>query len=312
MLLSDFIRDGAARLENLYPSPEARGLVLMLCRELLGVTNYTHIVEPQTVVPADREAELSDALARLCAGEPIQYVLGFTEFCDRRFAVGPGVLIPRPETELLVAEAVRTLREMDLERPPRVLDLCTGSGCIAWSIALEVRDAEVIGIDLSEKALQYARNQFAGGRSLPDGRPGIIFRTSLPENQFRLRSSAAGEPMFLQADVLDTEQAFAGGPFDLIVSNPPYVMERERAQMRPNVLDWEPELALFVPDDDPLRFYRAIARWAQRFLRPGGVGLVEINEALGPDTAAVFSAAGYKNVQTLPDFYKKIRFIKYF
>ena len=312
MLLSDFIRDGAARLENLYPSPEARGLVLMLCRELLGVTNYTHIVEPQTVVPADREAELSGALARLCAGEPIQYVLGFTEFCDRRFAVGPGVLIPRPETELLVAEAVRTLREMDLERPPRVLDLCTGSGCIAWSIALEVRDAEVIGIDLSEKALQYARNQFAGGRSLPDGRPGIIFRTSLPENQFRLRSSAAGEPMFLQADVLDTEQAFAGGPFDLIVSNPPYVMERERAQMRPNVLDWEPELALFVPDDDPLRFYRAIARWAQRFLRPGGVGLVEINEALGPDTAAVFSAAGYKNVQTLPDFYKKIRFIKYF
>ena len=312
MLLSDFIRDGAARLENLYPSPEARGLVLMLCRELLGVTNYTHIVEPQTVVPADREAELSDALARLCAGEPIQYVLGFTEFCDRRFAVGPGVLIPRPETELLVAEAVRTLREMDLERPPRVLDLCTGSGCIAWSIALEIRDAEVIGIDLSEKALQYARNQFAGGRSLPDGRPGIIFRTSLPENQFRLRSSAAGEPMFLQADVLDTEQAFAGGPFDLIVSNPPYVMERERAQMRPNVLDWEPELALFVPDDDPLRFYRAIARWAQRFLRPGGVGLVEINEALGPDTAAVFSAAGYKNVQKLPDFYKKIRFIKYF
>lgn len=88
-------------------------------------------------------------------------------------------------------------------------------------------------------------------------------------------------------------------------------MERERAQMRPNVLDWEPELALFVPDDDPLRFYRAIARWAQRFLRPGGVGLVEINEALGPDTAAVFSTAGYKNVQTLPDFYKKIRFVRF-
>ena len=293
MLLSDFIRDGAARLENLYPSPEARGLVLMLCRELLGVTNYTHIVEPQTVVPADREAELSDALARLCAGEPIQYVLDYTEFCDRRFAVGPGVLIPRPETELLVAEAVRTLREMDLERPPRVLDLCTGSGCIAWSIALEIHDAEVIGVDLSETALSYARQQFGGPLNSHSGLD--------PES-----------PTFLQADVLDTEQAFAGGPFDLIVSNPPYVMERERAQMRPNVLDWEPELALFVPDEDPLRFYRAIARWAQRFLRSGGVGLVEINESLGPDTAAVFSAAGYKNVQKLPDFYKKIRFIKYF
>ena len=118
-------------------------------------------------------------------------------------------------------------------------------------------------------------------------------------------------PAFLRADVLDTEQEFPYGPFDLIVSNPPYVMERERAQMRPNVLDWEPEMALFVPDDDPLRFYRAIARWAQRFLRPGGVGLVEINEALGPDTAVVFSTAGFKNVQTIPDFYKKIRFVRF-
>lgn len=323
MLLSDFIRGGGARLESLYPSPEARGLVLMLCRELLGVTNYTHIVEPQTAVPAEREAELSDALARLCAGEPIQYVLGYAEFCDRRFAVGPGVLIPRPETEQLVAGAVRALREMDLDRPPRVLDLCTGSGCIAWSIALDIRDAEVVGVDLSETALGYARNQFGGSGLVPDGQKES---SSLqhPTNQqicggpaFRCGNARQGQaaarqsPEFLQADVLDTEQEFPYGPFDLIVSNPPYVMERERAQMRPNVLDWEPESALFVPDDDPLRFYRAIARWAQRFLRPGGVGLVEINEALGPDTAAVFSGAGYRNVQSLPDFYKKIRFVRF-
>jgi release factor glutamine methyltransferase len=281
VLLADFIRDGAARLEKLYPSPEARGLVLMLCRELLGVTNYTHIVEPQTAVPDAMLPELEGDLQRLCAGEPIQYVLGVAEFCDRRFAVGPGVLVPRPETELLVAEAVRTLQEMDLARAPRVLDLCTGSGCIAWSIALDVRDAEVTGVDLSETALAFARNQFSGS------------------------------PTFLQADVLDTEQAFDGGPFDLIVSNPPYVLERERALMRPNVLDWEPALALFVPDDDPLLFYRAVARWAQRFLRPGGVGLVEINEALGPETADVFREAGFKNVQNLPDFYKKMRFVRF-
>ncbi len=287
MLLADFIRDGAARLEKLYPSPEARGLVLMLCRELLGVTNYTHVVEPQTAVPEAQLPELEADLERLCAGEPIQYVLGVAEFCDRRFAVGPGVLVPRPETELLVAEAVRTLQEMEMERAPRVLDLCTGSGCIAWSIALDIRDAEVIGVDLSEKALDYARNQFGGS--------GLVRQS----------------PEFLQADVLDTEQAFPYGPFDLIVSNPPYVLERERAQMRPNVLDWEPGLALFVPDDDPLRFYRAVARWAQRFLRPGGVGLVEINEALGPETAEVFRAAGFKNVQNLPDFYKKVRFVRF-
>lgn len=281
MLLADFIRDGAARLEKLYPSPEARGLVLMLCRELLGVTNYTHVVEPRTAVPEERLPELEAALARLCAGEPIQYVLGVAEFCDRRFVVGPGVLVPRPETELLVAEAVRTLQEMELDRAPRVLDLCTGSGCIAWSIALDIRDAEVIGVDLSETALDYARKQFPQG------------------------------PSFIQSDVLDTEQAFPYGPFDLIVSNPPYVLERERTQMRPNVLDWEPDLALFVPDDDPLRFYRAVARWAQRFLRPGGVGLVEINEALGPETAEVFRAAGFKNVRNLPDFYQKDRFVRF-
>ena len=281
MLLADFIRDGAARLEKLYPSPEARGLVLMLCRELLGVTNYTHVVEPKTAVPADRLPELEADLERLCAGEPIQYVLGVAEFCDRRFAVGPGVLVPRPETELLVAEAVRTLQEMELDRAPRVLDLCTGSGCIAWSIALDIRDAEVIGVDVSETALDYARKQFPQG------------------------------PSFIQADILDTEQVFPYGPFDLTVSNPPYVLERERAQMRPNVLDWEPGLALFVPDDDPQRFYRAVARWAQRFLRPGGVGLVEINEALGPETAEVFRAAGFKNVRNLPDFYQKERFVRF-
>ena len=283
MLLADFIRDGARRLETLYPSPEARGLVLMLCAEKLGTASYTHIVEPQTPVPEDRLAELEEDLRRLAGGEPIQYVLGVAEFCGHRFAVGPGVLVPRPETELLVADAVRLLREMDLDRAPRVLDLCTGSGCIAWSIAKEVRDAEVIGVDLSETALGYARGQFPGETG----------------------------PTFLRADVLDTEQDFPYGPFDLIVSNPPYVLERERAQMRRNVLEHEPAMALFVPDDDPLRFYRAVARWAQRFLRPGGAGVVEINETLGPETAAVFRDAGLKNVQNVPDFYEKIRFVRF-
>jgi len=283
VLLSDFIRDGARRLETLYPSPEARGLVLMLCAEKLGTTSYTHIVEPETRVPDDRLAELEEDLRRLVGGEPIQYVLGVAEFCGHRFAVGPGVLVPRPETELLVADAVRLLREMDLDRAPRVLDLCTGSGCIAWSVAKEVHDAEVIGVDLSETALGYARGQFPGETG----------------------------PTFLQADVLDTEQDFPHGSFDLIVSNPPYVLERERAQMRPNVLEHEPALALFVPDDDPLRFYRAVARWAQRFLRPGGAGVVEINETLGPETAAVFRDAGLKNVQTVPDFFEKIRFVRF-
>ena len=282
MLLAEFIRDGIARLETLYPSPEARGLVLMLLAEKLGTTSYTHIIEPRTAVPEERQAELENDLRRLCSGEPIQYVLGVAEFCGHRFAVGPGVLVPRPETELLVARSVRFLRELELDRPPRVLDLCTGSGCIAWSIALEIRDAQVVGVDWSEAALRYASGQFP---------------------------TEDGSPVFLRADVLDTEQDFPFGPFDLIVSNPPYVCESEKARMRPNVLDWEPPMALFVPDADPLVFYRAVARWAQRFLRPGGAGIVEINETLGPETAAVFREAGFKNVQNLRDFSEKERFV---
>ena len=290
MLLSDFIRDGAARLENLYPSPEARGLVLMLCRELLGVTNYTHIVEPQTAVPAEREAELCDALARLCAGEPIQYVLGFTEFCDRRFAVGPGVLIPRPETEQLVAEAVRTLREMDLEHPPRVLDLCTGSGCIAWSMALALPGARVTGVDVSEEALAVARGQ---------------------KFSQALRRSGARAPEFIRMDILDPAVSLPEGAFDLVLSNPPYILESQKAGMRRNVLDFEPHLALFVPDEDPLLFYRAIARISRRCLAPWGRGFAEINEDLGPQTCALFVAEGFGRAAVRKDFYGKNRLISY-
>ena len=117
-------------------------------------------------------------------------------------------------------------------------------------------------------------------------------------------------PVFFLADVLQAPPA--GLPkFDVIVSNPPYIRESEKAAMRDNVLKWEPSLALFVPDDDPLLFYRAVARWAQRFLRPGGAGVVEINETLGPETAAVFRDAGLKNVQTVPDFFEKIRFVRF-
>ena len=323
MLLADFIRQGTARLSQLYPSPEERGLVLMLCEKKLGTVRYAHIIEPQTPVPAEREAELEEDLRRLCAGEPVQYVLGVAEFCGHRFAVGPGVLVPRPETELLVAAGVNALRGMDSDRAPRVLDLCTGSGCIAWSIALEISDAEVIGVDLSEAALHYAANQFpAAGSGKAEQK--LVFRQTCPERSDAggpggtppghvicpLRFSAVG-PDFVLADILDTEQDFPYGPFDLIVSNPPYVRESEKALMRPNVLGFEPPEALFVPDEDPLLFYRAIARWAQRFLRPGGVGIVEINEALGTETATVFRDAGFKNVQIQRDFFRKERFIRF-
>ena len=167
-------------------------------------------------------------------------------------------------------------------RRPRVLDLFTGSGCIAWSIALEVPGAEVTGVDISEAALAVARRQFEGSG-----------------------------PVFVQADVLEVPGEFPGAPFDVITANPPYIRESERAAMHRNVLDHEPGLALFVPDDYPLVFYRAIASWAQRFLRPGGWGIVEINEALGDETAAVFVGAGLQNVENSADYFGKERFVSF-
>ncbi len=280
MLLSGFIRSATSALETLYPSPEARGLVLMLCADLLGVKSYTHIVEPQYEIPQDLLPALREEVRRLAEGEPIQYVLGYAEFCGRRFRVNPSVLVPRPETETLVAEAVAFLHSCG--RPCRVLDLCTGSGCIAWSILLEVPGTEVVAADISEDALNVARSQFDGP-----------------------------SPLFVKADVLDTEQDFGHGLFDLVVCNPPYVMESEKSSMRVNVLEHEPPLALFVPDGDPLLFYRAAARWSQRFLRPGGAGIVEINESLGPETESVFRDAGYSKTSIIRDIFSKDRFVRY-
>ena len=275
MLLSQFISEGSRELEALYPPREARSLVMRLVEDIGGFLPYDHVVRPDLEAPA----ELTAALERLKAGEPLQYVTGFQEFYGRRFNVRPGVLIPRPETEILVREAC--LRALQMEAP-RVLDLCTGSGCIAWSLALEVPDAVVTGVDISEEALTVARGQ----------------------------NLASDAPQFIEADVL-TADCFAAEPFDILVANPPYIRESEKTQMHRNVLDHEPELALFVPDEEPLVFYRAIATHAARCLVPGGWGMVEINEALGPQTAEVFEASGLREVQIIRDYFGRDRFVSF-
>ena len=284
MLLAEFIRESVPALEKLYPSPEARGLVLMLCEERLGVRSYTHIVEPLFEIPEPELPGLKADMSRLAAGEPIQYVLGYTEFCGRKFKVGPSVLIPRPETGQLVDESLKLLAAMG--RPAKVLDLCTGSGCIAWSVALGAPGVSVIAADISEPALALARSQF---EDVPSG---------------------ANAPEFVCSDLLGGCREICGR-FDLLLSNPPYVMEKEKAAMRRNVLDHEPGIALFVPDDDPLLFYRALASVSLRLLDSSGTGIVEINEALGPETAAVFETAGYKKTEILRDIFGKDRFVRF-
>ena len=298
MLLTEFLKEGIAALEPLYPTAEARNIVLMLCEEIIGTRNYTHIVEPQYKIPAKGMEPLRAAMERLKAGEPIQYVIGKVEFCGRNFRLTPDVLIPRPETELLAREAVKIASRIHRMRVPfgkkaspvRVLDLCTGSGNIAWTVALSVPGALVVGVDKSESALKVARSQ---------------------DFSSEMKTTGAQAPSFILADVLDTSAISGFGRFDLILSNPPYIMEKEKPLLRKNVLDYEPSEALFVPDDDPLLFYRAVAEWSGRLLSADGKGLTEINEVLGKETLAIFSGAPFQEAELVKDVYDKNRFVFY-
>lgn len=298
MLLAEFVKAGTKALESLYPQKEARSIVLMLCEEVLGTENYTHIVEPEFKIDDKKLPELEAAMERLKKMEPVQYVLGHTEFYGRTFKVDPAVLIPRPETELLCRDAIKLGMRVFRMRSPygknaepvRILDLCTGSGCIAWTMALSIPGSRVTAVDISDAALEVAAGQdFAS----------------------ELKSKETFKPEFIKADVLDSEQEIELGPFDMVLSNPPYIMESEKEDMRRNVLEYEPESALFVPDDDPLLFYRAIARWSQRFLSPDGVGLSEVNESLARQTETVFKAAGYAHTEIVRDLSDKNRYIIY-
>lgn len=298
MLLAEFVKAGTKALESLYPQKEARSIVLMLCEEVLGTENYTHIVEPEFKIDDKKLPELEAAMERLKKMEPVQYVLGHTEFYGRTFKVDPAVLIPRPETELLCRDAIKLGMRVYRMRSPygknaepvRILDLCTGSGCIAWTMALSIPGSRVTAVDISDAALEVAAGQdFAS----------------------ELKSKETFKPEFIKADVLDSEQEIELGTFDMVLSNPPYIMESEKEDMRRNVLEYEPESALFVPDDDPLLFYRAIARWSQRFMSPDGVGLSEVNESLARQTETVFKAAGYAHTEIVRDLSDKNRYIIY-
>ena len=282
MRLRDLISKGTETISQSFPEREAREMVLMFLQHSIGTSRHTHILEPSYEVSEEASGEAVNAFERMASGEPIQYIIGKAYFYDREFKVTPDVLIPRPETELLVREAVGWARRSGL-KSLRIADLCTGSGCIAWSMALELPGSEVTAVDISDGALAVAAGQ---------GFESVV------------------APKFVKADVL-AGPVEGLGSFDMILSNPPYVMDSEKALMRKNVLDHEPWLALFVSDDDPLVFYRAVASWAKQLLTPGGLGLVEINEALGPETAEVFLLAGFTDVQVLTDLSDRPRFVRF-
>lgn len=303
----------------------------------IGTKRHTHVIEPSYEVSDEAAEAAMKAFVRMSSGEPLQYVTGLADFYGRQFRVTPDVLIPRPETELLcntvinrratakcsngplpqsgpwptlLPQAARGKSPLDClpnnSRPLRggakmpfphswqiasqILDLCTGSGCIAWTLALELAGAKVTAVDISDGALAVASSQ------------------DFAEEMARTGALA---PTFIKADVLAGPSAFNNPEqrFDILVSNPPYVMNKEKPLMRRNVLEHEPGLALFVPDEDPLLFYRAVSDWALHYLKSGGLCMVEINEALGEETADVFRNAGFKDVQIVQDLNSKDRFV---
>lgn len=286
MFLKDLINKGAETVSTMYPEREAREMVFAFLEHHIGTRRHTHIVEPGYEVSEEDACKAVSAFERMASGEPLQYVTGKADFYGRDFHVTPSVLIPRPETELLCRMALDVAAERQIE----ILDLCTGSGCIAWTVALECPQAEVTAVDISDGALDVAVNQ---------------------DFTDELSRTGAKAPVFCKADVLAGPEAFcrADRKYDLILSNPPYVMDKEKALMRTNVLEHEPHLALFVSDDDPLVFYRAVAAWASALLVLDGTGIVEINEALGPETAKVFLDAGFSSAEIVKDLSERDRFV---
>jgi release factor glutamine methyltransferase len=261
-------------------------MVLLYLEDVHGIKRLTHILEPAYEVSDDIVADSLAAFERMASGEPIQYIIGKAHFYGREFKVSPSVLIPRPETEVLCRDVMEHSQK---SHGRRVLDMCTGRGCIAWTLALEIPGSEVVDVDISEGALEVASSQ--------------DFRDDMAQ-------TGAIAPRFIKADVLACPLEDLG-QFDVIVSNPPYVKDSEKALMRPNVLDHEPHLALFVPDNDPLVFYRAVSGWASCLMAPGGYGIVEINEALGQQTADVFREAGFMDVEVVRDLNDRDRFVRF-
>jgi release factor glutamine methyltransferase len=286
VFLKDLINKGAETVSKMYPEREAREMVFAFLEHHIGTRRHTHIVEPGYEVSEEDACKAVSAFERMASGEPLQYVTGKADFYGRDFHVTPSVLIPRPETELLCRMALDVAAERQID----ILDLCTGSGCIAWTVALECPQAKVTAVDISDGALDVAVNQ---------------------DFTEELSRTGAKAPVFCKADVLAGPEAFcrADRKYDLILSNPPYVMDKEKALMRTNVLEHEPHLALFVSDDDPLVFYRAVAAWTSALLAPDGTGIVEINEALGPETAKVFLDAGFSSAEIVKDLSERDRFV---
>lgn len=261
-----------------YDAGEASAIAFLLLEEVAGMSRSQALMGDDS----PQRDELLRMAERIAKGEPVQYVVGKAEFCGLTFHVEPGVLIPRPETEELV-DAV----ELQNAQAVRVVDIGTGSGCIAISLSKKFPDAKVEGWDISNDALRIAKGN-----------------AELNESNVS----------FHKVDVLSVSPSEAlslaeGKRVDVIVSNPPYICDKEKSDMERNVLDHEPHLALFVPDEDPLLFYRKIAELGVEILSTGGRLYFEINRAYGRETVLLLEGLGYSNVQLVQDQFGNDRMV---
>lgn len=273
LAITAFIRE---HLSSIYAPEEVRTLTYWIIEHVCGLSLAQQLSAKDSHLTPEQQMTIQRIISRLERHEPIQYVLGECSFYGLMFYVNPSVLIPRPETGELVEHILNSHQESNL----RVLDIGTGSGCIAITLAQKLLHARVSAIDVSPEAIATAERNAR--------RNGV-------------------EIHFQCADLFDPQLMFHD-PFDLIVSNPPYVRQSEKSEMSPNVLDYEPHTALFVPDDDPLLFYRCAARRAKEWLAPGGRLYFEINAALAEEMVALLREEGYSHVCTWRDMQGRERF----
>lgn len=275
------------RLTPLYDDGEAQAIVRLVLEVQFGITLTDIYTGKVNELSREAEEELEKIILRLERSEPVQYVLGRENFCGRSFHVAPGVLIPRPETEVLCRwveeDYNRPYCALQPPVPLQVLDVGTGSGCIAVTLAANLRNSAVTAWDISGDALLIARENV---------------------HQWQVRVELKME------DVLHPSASAMQQKFDVIVSNPPYICDKERTEMEGNVLAYEPETALFVPDDDPLRFYRAIAEYGVQALSADGVLYFETNPLYINDVKEMLNALGYKQIELREDQFGKLRFTK--
>ena len=269
-------------LTPLYDAGEAQAIVRTVLDVEYGMTLTDIICGKVNELSSDEERNLEEIIARLQNGEPVQYVLGEADFAGRTFHVEPGVLIPRPETAELCQWIEEDVSSLEADERKQILDICTGSGCIAITLGLTLPNSEVTGWDISEDALRIA--------------------------QGNVEMLKAGNVRIEYQDALMLPKAAETA--DIIVSNPPYICEKEKADMEKNVLEHEPSIALFVPDEDPLKFYRAIAEYASSALKPEGALYFEINPIYEKETREMLEGLGFKDIETKEDAFGKKRMMK--